>query len=301
MNPMMTTKEVARYLSVNEKMVYTLISDKGLPATKVTGKWLFPQHLVEQWLENNAINFPDIASPLVKNQGLLVVAGSNDVLLDRTIGLFNDSQSDHLAVFANLGSMGGIRALRRQQCHIATSHLLQENGKEYNFDFAHEELDKLPVVVNFCRREQGLMLARGNPVGINGIEDLGNPGIRLANRPLGTGTRLLLDRELERCGIRGEQIDGYDSSHARHMDAGLEVLAGRVDVAPGIRPVAFLLGLDFLPLRWERYDLLMAKEYFFEKGVQAFLGLLHTPSFQSMAGSLHGYDASGSGQMVFQQ
>ncbi len=301
MRPMMTTPEVARYLSVNEKMVYTLISDKGLPATKVTGKWLFPQHLVEQWLENNAINFPDIASPLVKHQGLLVVAGSNDVLLDRTIGLFNDTQSDQLAVFANLGSMGGIRALRRQQCHIATSHLLQENGEEYNFDFAHEELDKLPVVMNFCRREQGMMLTPDNPLEIGGIQDLGKPGIRLANRPLGTGTRLLLDRELERCGIRGERIDGYDATHARHMDAGLEVLAGRADVAPGIRPVAFLLGLDFLPLRWERYDLLMAKEYFFEKSVQAFLGLLHTPAFQSMADNLHGYDTSGSGHMVFKQ
>jgi excisionase family DNA binding protein len=301
MSEMMTTKEVARYLSVNEKMVYTLIAEKGLPATKVTGKWLFPQYLVEQWLENNAINFPEIASPLAHYQGLLVLAGSNDILLDRAIGMFNETNGDHLAVFANLGSMGGIRALRRQQCHIATSHLLQENGEEYNFDVAQRELEKMPVVVNFCRREQGLMLQRGNPKRIRGVQDLGKPGIRLANRPLSTGTRLLLDKELERCGIRGEQIDGYASSHARHMDAGLEVLAGRVDVAPGIRPVAFLLGLDFVPLRWERYDLLMAKDYFFEKSVQTFLSLLHDPDFQSMAASFEGYDTRLSGQMVFQR
>ncbi|MFH1982050.1 MAG: helix-turn-helix transcriptional regulator [Pseudomonadota bacterium] len=301
MNEMMTTKEVARYLSVNEKMVYTLISEKGLPATKVTGKWLFPQNLVEQWLENNAINFPEVASPLARYQGLLVLAGSNDILLDRTIGLFNETRGDHLAVFANLGSMGGIRALRRQQCHIAASHLLQENGEEYNFDAAQKELEKMPVVVNFCSREQGVMLARGNPLKIRGIQDFGKPGLRLANRPLSTGTRLLLDRELVRCGIRGEQIAGYDSAHARHMDAGLEVLAGRADAAPGIRPVAFLLGLDFLPLRWERYDLLIAKEHFFEKSVQTFLSLFHDPAFQAMANSLEGYDTRLSGQMVFQR
>ena len=98
MTKMMTTKEVARYLNVNEKMVYALIADKGLPATKVTGKWLFPEHLVEQWLENNAINFPEIASPLTQHQGLLVLAGSNDILLDRAIGLYNETHRDHLAV-----------------------------------------------------------------------------------------------------------------------------------------------------------------------------------------------------------
>ena len=301
MNEMMTTKEVACYLNVNEKMVYTLIADKGLPATKVTGKWLFPHYLVAQWLENNAINFPDIVSPLAHYQELLVIAGSNDILLDRAIGIFNETGGDHLAVFANLGSMGGIRALRRQQCHIATSHLLQDNGEEYNFHIAQRELEKMPVVVNFCRREQGLMLKKGNPLGVHGIPDLGKPGIRLANRPLSTGTRLLLDKELERCGIRGDQIDGYASSHARHMDAGLEVLAGRADAAPGIRPVAFLLGLDFLPLRWERYDLLMAKDYFFEKSVQTFLSLLHDPAFNAAAADFEGYDTSASGQMVFQR
>jgi putative molybdopterin biosynthesis protein len=301
MTKMMTTKEVARYLNVNEKMVYALIADKGLPATKVTGKWLFPEHLVEQWLENNAINFPDIASPLTQHQGLLVLAGSNDILLDRVIGLYNETHRDHLAVFANLGSMGGIRALRRQQCHVATSHLLQEDDQDYNFDVANRELDSMPVVVNFCRREQGLMVAGDNPLNIRGVCDLGAPGLRIANRPLGTGTRLLLDRELERCGIRGEQLAGYDSVHARHMDAGLEVLAGRVDVAPGIRPVAHLLGLAFVSLRWERYDLLIAKDNFFEKGIQSFLGLLHAPAFHAMADQLVGYDLQTSGQMLFQR
>ncbi len=298
-NALMTTREVARYLNVNEKMVYTLIAEKGLPATKVTGKWAFPKHLVAQWVENETINYPKARDPLPPYHGLVIISGSNDILLDRTLSLFNRLYPDHVAVFGNLGSMGGIRALRRNLCHVAASHLLQENDGEYNFGFAREELGQLPAVVNFCKREQGILLAGGNPKGIRSVQDLGKPGIRIANRPLGTGTRLLLDRELINAGIEGERIEGYGREFQRHLDVGLEILAGRADAAPGIRAVAGLLDLDFIPLRWERFDFLILKERFFEPGVQLFMGLLHEPVFRETAGDLVGYDLGLSSRMVF--
>jgi putative molybdopterin biosynthesis protein len=294
------TREVAHFLDINEKMVYSLISEKGLPATKVTGKWLFPQHLVERWLENQTINYPKDAHPLPPYHGLVIISGSNDILLDRAISLFNRLYPEHVAVFGNVGSQGGLKALGLGLCHIASSHLLQEDEEEYNFDFAlHELKGQLPAVVNFCRREQGLLVAKGNPKGIHSISDLGRPGIRIANRPLGTGTRLLLDRELEKADIKGSEIEGYGRELRSHLDVGLEVLSGRADAAPAIKPVASLLALDFIPLRWERYDLLVAKERFFEQGVQLFLGLLHEPSFQELAQELTGYDLSLSGKMVY--
>jgi molybdate-binding protein len=129
--------------------------------------------------------------------------------------LFNKVNSDHVAVFGNLGSMGGIRSLEHNRCHIATSHLLQEKNEEYNFDFAGKELGELPAVVNFCRREQGLLVRRGNPLHIHSIQDLAQPDLRLANRPLGTGTRLLLDRELIKVKIPGEKILGYNREFAK--------------------------------------------------------------------------------------
>ena len=124
----------------------------------------------------------------------------------------------------------------------------------------------MPVVVNFCRRLQGLLIKKNNPRDILSVADLGRPGLRLVNRSLGTGTRLLLDRELQKAGIRGDKIIGYDYEVPRHMDVGLEILAGRADVGPGIEAVAGALDLGFLPLRWERFDLLVSKEVFFEKG-----------------------------------
>jgi len=296
---LLSTKEVAEFLGVNEKMVYSLVADKGLPATKVTGKWRFPLHLVEQWVETNTLNYPDARSPLPPYEGLLIITGSNDLLLDRTISLFNRRFSEQIAVFGNLGSMGGLRTLRQNLCHMAGSHLLQENGTEYNFDFAGQEFSQMPAVVNFCRREQGLLVPPGNPKGIQGVEDLGQTGIRIVNRSLATGTRLLLDRKLKKAGIKGEKINGYDHEVAGHMDVGLFVLSGKADAGPGIRPVASLLGLGFIPLRWERFDLLITKDRFFDKGVQNFLGLLLDPEFKGVAQSIAGYDVSASGKMVY--
>ena len=301
MKKFLSTKEVAQFLGVNEKMVYTLVSEKGLPATKITGKWLFPSYLVEQWLENETINYPKPTDPLPPYHGLLIITGSNDILLDRTISLFNRLYPEHLAVFGNLGSMGGIRALRRNLCHISSSHLLQENGQDYNFGFAREELEQLPAVVNFCQREQGLLLAKGNPKGIQKITDLGKPDIKIVNRPLGTGTRLLLDGELKTAGIIGDQIEGYHREFQRHLDVGLEVLSGRADAGLGIRAVAGLLSLDFISLRWERFDFLILKDRFFEKGVQLFLGLLPEAAFRELTQDLEGYDMSLCSKMLFPQ
>ena len=297
---LLNTKEVAQFLNINEKMVYTLISEKGLPATKVTGKWLFPKQLIEQWLENQTINYPKAQAPLPPYHGLLIICGSNDILLDRTISLFNNLYPEHMAVFGNIGSMGGLKALRGDLCHMAASHLLQEDDEEYNFDFVTNKIGgDAPVLVNFCRRQQGFIVAKGNPRSIATVADLGQPKIKIVNRPEGTGTRLLLDRELEKAGLEGTKIEGYRQEFRSHLDVAMEVLSGRADAAPAINPVAGLLDLDFVPLRWERYDLLVSKKHFFEQGAQLFLGLLHEPKFRDIAQKLDGYDLSLCSKMVF--
>jgi molybdate-binding protein len=195
--------------------------------------------------------------------------------------------------------MGGLSALRKNLCHIASSHLLQENESEYNFDFAFKELDEMPAVVNFCRREQGILVQKGNPKSLSTVADLAQAGIKIVNRSLSTGTRLLLDRELEKAGLSGEKIEGYSIEVSRHLDVGLEVLSGRADAGPGIRAVAGVLDIGFIPLRWERFDLMISKQRFFDEGIQRFLGLLHEKEFREMANRLEGYDVDLGGKMVF--
>jgi len=299
--PFLSTKEVAEFLDVNEKMIYALISEKGLPATKVTGKWLFPRRLVEQWLEQHIMNYPH-AVQTTASQNMLIVTGSHDLLLERTLGLFNQTHPDIIAVFGSVGSLGGLRALKRGACHIAASHLLHSDEQEYNFEFVQQEFGReLAAVVNFCQREQGLIVAPGNPKQLHSVADLAQPGVVIANRPLTTGTRLLLDRELQRAGLTGMQIQGYGNEYQSHWDVAFEVLTGRAAAAPAIRSVATVMGLDFVPLRWERYDLLIAKARFFEEGVQLFLNMLQDPALRRLAHDLQGYDLSACGKMLFQQ
>lgn len=299
MEKLLSTREVAELLGVNEKMVYTLINEKGLPATRITGKWLFPKNLVEQWVESRTINYPQPPGSAVDIPNLLLIAGSNDILLDSTLALFRRQHQEYVAFFCNLGSLGGLRALRQGLCHMATSHLAQDDGEEYDFALAAREIEALPAVVNFCRREQGLLVPKGNPRKVKGIADIGTKGLAIANRPLEASTRLMLDRELKSVGLDCRDVKGYDHEFQTHLDVGLEVLAGRADTAPAIRAVAPLLGLDFVPLRWERFDLLIPKNGFFAKGVQYFLELLHGSSFQRLAQNYAGYDLSLSGKMAY--
>jgi putative molybdopterin biosynthesis protein len=280
-------------------MVYSLVADKGLPASKITGKWLFPKHLVEQWVEINTINYPRKAEGPSASQTVLIITGSNDLLLDKVMSLYNTNYRGTIAVFGNLGSMGGLQALRQNFCHIASSHLLQEDGEEYNFEFAGRELEYMPAIVNFCKREQGILIKKDNPKKISKVSDLGKSGIRIVNRPLGTGTRLLLDQELKKAGLRSDKISGYDNEVNRHLNVGLEILAGRADAGLGIHAVAGLLDLNFVSLRWERYDLMIFKERFFDANVQNFLSLLREEQFFKLAESMQGYDISLSGRMLF--
>lgn len=294
----LNTKEVAQLLQVNEKGVYTLVSDKGLPATKVTGKWLFPRHFVEEWLDLSIVNLPAAANPAL-DSGRLFIAGSDDLLFQRAVSLYNSKDQNSVIFFANIGSMGGLRALRQRSCHIGVCHLLQDDKEEYNFRFAEQEMTQAPVFVNFSKREQGILIGPGNPKNIKSVADLAGNGVQIVNRPLNTGTRLLLDYEISRTDISADDIDGYKVEVGRHLEAGLAVLGGKADAAPAIRPVAELLGLDFIPLRWERFDLLINRDRFFDPPVQRFINLLHDPSFKKIAKEFVGYDLSVSGKMIY--
>jgi putative molybdopterin biosynthesis protein len=299
MKPLMSTKEVSQYIGINEKKIYSLIAAKGLPATKVTGKWLFQRHLVDRWLEHHTENYPPAEKTPDAYRNLLIITGSNDLLLDQLLEVFARRNLLPLPLFSNLGSMGGIRALKENLCHICSCHLLESNGDEYNFAYVEEEFGNDVVLVNFCKRLQAIVVAPSNPKGVKELADLANGRLRIANRKKGTGTRLLLDQELERQGVSGDQIPGYETEFARHLDVALEVLAGRADVGLAIAAVAEMLGLDQVEVRWERYDFIMRKDVFFSRAVQMLLALLREEEFLRLSDKFSGYDLSLSGQVVF--
>ena len=294
----LTTKDIAELLDINEKMVYQLINEKGLPACKVTGKWLFPKHLVDIWIENHVINKPVPAQGILSS--MLVIMGSHDPLLEAVLSFYNHHYPECPVVYSPSGSMFGIEALKKGLCHIATSHLMHRDEEEYNFDYLGDHFGSdIPTVINFCFREQGIMLAKGNPKGIKDIPSLVEKKVVIANRARGTGTRLLLDHELNKAGIDPSALKGYENEFSSHMDVGIEVLSGRADAAIGIKAVASMLGLDFIPLRWERYDFLIPKPFFFEKNIQRLLGILQDKEFKRIVQRFKGYNIESSGRILF--
>jgi putative molybdopterin biosynthesis protein len=290
----MDTQQVAKYLGVHEKQVYTLIHDRGLPATKITGKWLFPIHLVDRWLESNVINMPE-AEPFLKAAGsLLLIAGSDDPLLVKLTALFNKRFPDMLVLQSRAGSRDGMMALKKGLVHIACVHLVDPQGG-YATGHIREYLGDDIAVITFAERTQGVLLGPGNPQAISSLSDAFEKELRWAVREVGTGTRTLMDMEMDRLGVDPDPVLARSVPAQSHLDAALTIHSGQGDAGFGIEAAAYLSGCDFLPVRKERFDLIVKKENFFLPQVQDLLALLREEVFEEMAEELTGYDLKESG------
>jgi len=198
---MLNTKDLANYLKINEKQVYRLIKEKKIPATRITGKWTFPRKLIDEWIIENANeNIGVKKTRELKDH--IVVMGSNDFSIEILSHDLGRRYPVYSLSFSNVGSIGGLIALGRGSSHIAGCHLFDIKTGEYNLPYLQRYLPDLDtIVVNLVYRDLGLILRPGNPLNISGIEDLTKPKIRIINRQEGSGTRILLDFELNRLGI----------------------------------------------------------------------------------------------------
>jgi putative molybdopterin biosynthesis protein len=297
---LLNTRELAQYLDINEKKIYTLIMERELPATKITGKWLFPKHLVDIWIENHIQNYPWMRKRLETFSETLIIAGSNDILLANLLSYFQEKNRDILPLYSSIGSMRGINAMKKGLCHICAAHMLQKEDGDYNLAYIRDVFKEGFIMVNFAYRTQGLILAAHNPKNIQGIRDMVRPDIAIANRQAGTGTRFLLEYELEKHGLEAQSVKGFDHICLTHLDTGLEVLSGKADIGLGIHAVARILGLDFIPLREERFDFIMRKELFGESRVQVFLHFLRSKELIEYSRRLAGYDLKDAGNIIYE-
>lgn len=298
---MMNTKEVARYLDIHEKQVYALIKTGKIPASRVTGKWLFPKGVIDEWIETNARSGLEQARQKSERiAGALLASGSNDPVLDILQTCLRKAHPDLYVFSANMGSMEGLAALERGFTDIAWSHLLDPVTGEYNIPYlARVAPGVKAVVVNLFYRELGFVVARNNPMRITAFADLARQGVRFVNRQAGSGTRLLLDQRLGEEGITGERIGGYDQEVYTHIEVGLAVLAGEADTGIATAAVSTLLGLDFIPITRERFDMICDQSTFFQKGVQALMEVLNSGVFRKRVENLGSYDFSSAGRILY--
>jgi putative molybdopterin biosynthesis protein len=230
-----------------------------------------------------------------------VVIGSHDVVLDLIGSWMKKLWPGGGLSSAHVGSLGGLAALRREEAHLAGIHLLDEETGEYNVAYVKRLLPGESVcLINLTYREQGLMVAPGNPLGIRNINDLVRSGVRYINRQRGAGTRILFDYEIKKQGIDPEKINGYDREEYTHMAVAAGIKAGTADVGLGILAAARALGLEFVPVAVERYDLCIPVRFWDTPYVQRVLAVIGEPEFIKEVEALGGYDLRDSGKVMWE-
>lgn len=237
--------------------------------------------------------------PLEEIDQTLLAIGSHDLTLDLMAQFLAEGEPPRRLVSANAGSLGGLTALRRGEAHLAGTHLLDPETGEYNLPYLSRYLPDLPVVVvTLTRREQGLMVRPGNPQRIAGLSDLARPDVVYVNRQKGAGTRLLLDYLLGQQGIAPEQIKGYDREEVTHLAVAVVVATGLADCGMGVRGAAVALGLEFISIGWERYDLVVPRSFWESPLLAPLRALLAEPRFREAVAALPGYDPAEMGRVV---
>ncbi len=227
----------------------------------------------------------------------ILALGSHDLTLD-LLAQFLSLRGSRLSS-GNLGSLGGLIALQRGEAHLAGSHLLDPETGEFNLPYIERYLPDVPVVVvRLVGREQGLILAPGNPKTITGLGDIARADLAYVNRQRGAGTRILLDYQLEKLGIEPASVRGYQHEEYTHLAVAAAVASGRADCGLAIHAAAAALKLDFLPLYQERYDLIIPKEHHESARLMPLLQLLGDPEFQQTVASLPGYSTDSMGEII---
>ena len=229
----------------------------------------------------------------------ILCIGSHDLTLDLMSQFL--AERDRRLASANVGSQGGLIALRRGEAHLAGSHLLDAESGEYNISYIRQYMPGIPVkVVALVGRDQGLMVQRGNPRNIKSLDDLTRSDIQFVNRQRGAGTRVLLDYHLRLMSIASERIVSYSREEYTHLGVAAAIASGRADCGLGIAAAAQALDLEFIPLFQERYDLVIPKQYAEDDLLAPLLTLLSESRFREAVAQLPGYDVSVMGTTVLE-
>ena len=288
---------------VGEKLVAVpLARGAGVITTMVRADGLLRIPSLVEGLNSGEETEVELLRPVEDVENTILCTGSHDL----AIGVLEDQlkqRHPELKIAAsNVGSLGGLLALERGETHIAGTHLLDPESGVYNIPDIKRSIPKVPLVlIHLAQREQGILVARGNPKSISTLKDLANHGIRFVNRQPGSGTRVLLDHELKKLTINPAAIAGYEREEFTHMAVGVAVASHLADAALGVRAAATALGLDFIPVANEEYDLLVSRPFFDSDRGAKLVQVICSDQFKRAVTALGGYDPSKSGEILYRQ
>jgi excisionase family DNA binding protein len=286
----LTTREVADLIRLKERKVYDLVATGAIPCVRVTGKLLFPRALVEAWLARHA-EYAGGAESLQPRPN--ICAGSHDPLLDWAL---REAGTDLAVSFG--GSLAGLERLAKGQAQMAGLHLPEEGEDAWNVEHIKRALPGQPVVlIEWARRQQGLIVPPGNPLALERAADLA--GRRVIGRQREAGAHVLLAKLLGEAGLGPADLELADDPALTEADVAVAVAEGRADAGLGIAAVAHQARLGFVPLVEERYDLALWRAAYFEPPMQRLMAFARTPRFAARAKALTGYDVAGVGAVRY--
>ena len=290
---LLTTIEAASYLRVKERKLYELVSASAIPCTKITGRWLFPKDELDRWLSDSVVRPNGMAAA----EPMPIVGGSHDILLEWAL---RESRSS-LATLPE-GSDAGLNRFIQGELVAAAIHLhaIDDDKVDANVEALRTRSNLHDsVLIGFARREQGIVVAPGNPLGLADIGDVVQKKARVAVRPPGAGAQLLLEALLHRRKMDLDRLVCVSPPSPTGPDIAQAIRSGRADCGIAFRAVALGAGLDFVPIVWERFDLVIRQRHYFRRSLQAFLNFLRSPAMSQRAQELGGYDVSDAGAVRF--
>ncbi|MBI3507420.1 MAG: helix-turn-helix transcriptional regulator [Proteobacteria bacterium] len=290
----LTTGEVAAYLRLKERAIYELVRTRRIPCARVGGKWLFPRPLIDMWIARHT----DLGeSGVTAAAPPPILAGSHDPLLEWAL---RRSRSG-LATMPG-GSLDGLDALRERTAMLAALHIVDPDTGTFNVPALAAAMPGQDIVaIGWAWRQQGLLVAKGNPKKLRRLADLRRRKAHVVLRQPQAGSHVLFMHLLAEAGIRLDTLDALDAPALNETEIAASVREGRADAGFGVAASAGQLGIDFVPLFRERFDLAMRRRDYFGPQVQRLLAFARGTEFQRHAERLGGYDLSRMGEVVLNQ
>lgn len=298
-----TPEEVAKILKISKFTVYEMIKRGDLAAYHIGRKVRVDVHDLDMYIQKSkgfSATQPSPAAPVSAPNGFIICG--QDTVLD-ILTRFLEKELPHISVLRNyVGSMDGLLELYHNTANVATAHLWDGDTDTYNLPYIRSLLPgHRAVIINLIYRNIGLYVAKNNPLNITTWQDIASPGVRLINREHGSGARVLLDEQLRKLDIDFLTLTGYKNEETSHLAVASTVARGDADVGVGIEKAALqVANIEFIPLRKERYDIVIRKEDLDKPHFQTLLTILRSKAFHDQIDGLGGYDTTHTGQTMGQ-
>jgi putative molybdopterin biosynthesis protein len=296
---LLTAKEAADFLKINEKKVYSLAQGGKLPGTKITGKWIFPKAELETFLKSKAKeSVRKSFFESVINKKVVLICGSDDPIMSMAQGLFHKKHPEFNLFSSSVGSGEGLKLLKDGFCHIALSHLFDHISGDFNFPFIAPVFDNPDslVVINLFYRNIGFASKVDS---VTSFHDIISQGLRFINRQKYSGIRTLTDHLLEAEKVDPKNIRGYENEVYTHHDVTRHIVKGNADVGIATESVARYANLNFAKIFEERFDMVTYKDMFFDQNIQVFAEFLRSEEFSALLSTMTGYNSRDTGKVIY--